>query len=121
VFVGILVLRLAVHARFVVWSASILLAVAIPILTVLGHIVFFTLSADVIKHRTVRAITRMLLTHLIHIRSTVLWILLTVGIGVSVTIATVRTLPLVHLLAVLAVLPLLSMQWRVRCVVAAVL
>src|SRR4051794_30292470 len=64
------------------------------------------------------AISMLLGAHLIHVRCSVLRVLLTVGVGVAIWVASLRTLALVHLLGRLG---LLTRNCRIRGIVATIL
>src|SRR2546423_1354642 len=91
---------------------------AVAVLTCLRHIVVVTLSANIVEHGSVLAVSMLLVAHLVHVRSSILRVLLIVGIGIAIRIATLRTLTLVHLLGRLG---LLSRYRRIRGIVAAIL
>src|SRR5436853_304148 len=111
-------LRLPIHAWFGVGCASVLLAMAVAVLSILRHVILFALSSDVVEHGAMLAISVLLVAHLVHVRSSVLRVLLAVGVRITVWIAALRPLGLMYLLRGLA---LLSRHRRVGRVVAAIL
>ena len=96
--VRVLVLWLPVHARLVVLRATVLLPMAVAVLTALRHVMIVTLPSDVIEHRSMLAIAVSLSTHLIHVRTTILWVLLSISIWITVRITTIGALSLVYML-----------------------
>ena len=102
-FVRISLLRLTIHVGFV--SA----AVMILTIVVLAAIEVAILTTDIVKHGSIRAIT---VIHLVHVRCTVLRILLIVGTRISITRISM-TLVLLHVSRVLSMMTRYSWCWGV--------
>src|ERR1700722_20173537 len=90
----------------------------VAILTVLRHVIIISLPTNVIVHGTMLAISVLLVAHLIHVRCSVLRVLLAVGVGIAIWVASLRTLALVYLLGRLG---LLTRYCRIRGIVATIL